>query len=342
MSKQKRNWLTKNLLRVFFVALTLFALWYFDEALCIKDDVGTNQTRAMYYQPRNSVDVAMLGSSHIHCDIDTGLLWHDYGIASIDYSAAEQPLWITYHYLKELCKYQSPKVVVLDLYSPALRKDDYQYDWIRPNIFGLRFSLNKLQMLSVSVEKDKLFDYFPDFAYYHGRLGDLTKEDFLYPFTKREKLTNFKGFTPYFNVNSQVQPVIEQEESGGLTLKSEIYLQKIIDYTKANDIELFLIVAPYVTNDSDELVYNRVKEIARMNEIGFNSTNYDYSEMGLDFATDFNDDSHLNYWGAQKFTRYLGNELKANYELPDRRGDSKYNSWYVNYQQMQQYASAGN
>ena len=54
--------------------------------------------------------------------------------ASYDYSGAEQPLWMTYFYLKELYKYQTPKVVVVDMYAPARFKEDYQYDWIAENI----------------------------------------------------------------------------------------------------------------------------------------------------------------------------------------------------------------
>ncbi len=78
------------------------------------------------------------------------------------------------------------------------------------------------------------------------------------------------------------------------SLSDDIYLQKIIDYTKKNDIELFLIVTPYITNDNQELIYNRVKEIAQMNDIEFNSTNYDYDKIGLDFENDFMDNSHLS------------------------------------------------
>lgn len=325
----------KNVLRIAFILLTITSLWYWDGVTSVKNDHGINQAKAMYYQPRNTVDVVMMGSSHIHYDINTGNLWKDYGIASFDYSAAEQPMWITYHYLVEFCKYQKPKVMVLDLYSLANKKDDYQYDWIKPNILGMRFSVNKLQMLSVSVEPDRIGDYFPSIAVYHDRFSELTPYDFYYPLTLHTEMKNFKGFAPSFEINGQLQPSFSQADCGGLTLKQEIYLQKIIDFTKANDIELFLMVAPYITTNEDELVYNRVKEIASMNGIEFNSTNYDYEEIGIDFETDFYDFSHLNYWGAAKFTDYLGKELKSRFDIPDRRGDEAYESWNIDYENIQ-------
>ncbi len=327
----------KRLTQVFFIILTFALLWYLDGVLSIKSRHGIDQARALYYQPRNSIDVVMMGSSHIHCDIDTGLLWNKYGIASYDYSGAEQPLWCTYYYLKEFCKYQKPKVIVLDLYSPAHFKDDHQYEWLRENLYGMRFSINKLQMLFDSVEPERITEFFPAFASYHNRFTELTKADFLYPITARKELRTFKGFTPYLNRNAQIRPVLDEKASLGTTVKSEIYLSKIIEYSKEQDIELFLVVTPYITNDEDETVYNRFREIAEFYGLHFNSTNYDYDEIGLDFDQDFNDESHLNYWGAYKFTDYLGGQLKSRYDIPDRRGEAGYETWQANFEEIADY-----
>ncbi|MCH5257497.1 MAG: hypothetical protein J1D87_09395 [Lachnospiraceae bacterium] len=279
----------------------------------------------MYIQPKNSIDVVFMGSSHIHCDVNTAMLWEDYGIAAYDYSAAEQPLWITYYYLKEICKYQSPKLVVLDLYSPAEFKEDYQYDFLLDNLLGVKFSFNKLQMLYASCEPEHYFDYFPNFATYHNRYPK--SEDLEYLFKSKKDRASFKGYTPYFIECPQTEPELVEDKSGGITIKSEQYLQKIIEFTQKNDIELYLIVSPYITKSEDELVYNRIKEISVNYGLEFNSTNYSYDEMGLDFGTDFNDWSHLNYNGSCKYTQYLGAQIKKNYDIPDRRGLKKWESW---------------
>ncbi len=331
----------KNLIRIGFVLLFIVTLIFLNRLLSIKTEHGIKQAQALYYQPRESVDVVMMGSSHIHCDINTGLLWEKYGISAYDYSAAEQPLWITYYYLKEFCKYQSPKVVVLDLYSPARFKEDYQYDWIADNLYGMRFSINKLQMLWDSVEKNRISDYFPAFFHYHSRYKDLKEEDFKAVLAWEGELASFKGYTPYLNVEPQIEPELKEEHSGGLTVKSEVYLIKIIEYAKKNDIELFLIVTPYITTDEDETVYNRIKEIAQQYGLQFNSTNYDYDEIGLDFEKDFNDYSHLNYWGSCKFTDYLGKQLLERYEIPDRRGEEGFESWDENAEEIKRYVKAG-
>ena len=329
----------KHLARAAFLLLLVLSIRFLDRVLCVKSSKGIDQARAMYYQPRNSIDVVMMGSSHIHCDIDTGILWKNYGITSFDYSAAEQPLWCTYHYLREICKYQDPKVVVLDLYACAQFKDDYQYTWLAENLYGMRFSVNKLQMLYASCEPAYWSDYFPAFVSYHDRFSSLTKEDFLYPFTAPAQMRSFKGFTPYLDAEPQERPHLIETKSGGITVKSEQYLLRIIEYTKAHDIELFLIVTPYITTSADELVYNRIKEIASDYDVQFSSTNYDYDEIGLDFETDFYDGSHLNYWGALKFTEYLGKQLHERFTLQDHRGEAGYETWEENYQAIAAYVA---
>jgi len=330
-----------NRWNIIFIVFIIISLWYCDGVLCIKNDDGVKQASAMYYQPRNTVDVVMMGSSHVHYAIDAGKLWKDHGITAYDYSAAEQPLWMTYHYLKEICKYQKPKVVVLDVYSPALQKDDYQYKWMLPNVLGMRFSLNKLKMLSVSAEKDRILEFFPSFAVYHGRFNELTKEDFLYPFKRTTEFVNFKGYKPILKVDPQIRPNITQTQSGGLTVKSELYLNKIIDYANKKDIKLYFIVTPYVVNDDQKLVFNRIKEIAQENGIDFTDTNADYDVIGIDFEKDFADESHLNYYGAEKFTGYLGKDIKSRFELPDHRGDPRYKSWEKNNREVEEFANGG-
>lgn len=315
----------KYIIVLLFIGLTIISFNFVDKLLSIKSAHGIQQARDMYVQPKNSIDVVFMGSSHIHCDVNTAILWEDYGIAAYDYSAAEQPLWITYYYLKEICKYQTPKLVVLDLYSPARFKDDYQYRWLRDNLLGVKFSWNKLQMLYVSCEPKHYFEYFPSFVTYHHRYP--TIEDIKYLFKTKNERASFKGYTPYYVKTPQTEPELIEDKSGGITIKSEQYLQKIIEYTQNHGIELYLIVSPYITTSEDELVYNRVKEIAAGYGLEFNSTNYSYDEMGLDFDIDFNDDSHLNYSGSCKFTKYLGEEIKKNYDIPDRRGLEKWESW---------------
>ena len=326
----------KIIARILFIVILLSTFLIIDEVLKIKSNHGINQKESMYVQPSNSIDVVFMGTSHVHCGINTALLWEEYGIASYDYSGAEQPLWMTYYYLKELLKYQNPKLIVLDLYGPARFKDDYQYEWIEENIYGMKFSLNKLEMLAVSVEKEKFFDYFPDFANYHSRYDILKEEDFKYTIKEKEELAAFKGYTPYMKKVNLQKPEVYTEDRNGLTVKSSKYLNMIIEYVKEKDVQLVLIVIPYMITEDDKKTYNQIMDIAIENDIRFIDYNDYYDEIGLDFSCDFNDESHLNYWGSSKFTRYFG-EFLSEYDLTDHRGKEEYKSWDENVKLIKEY-----
>lgn len=320
-------WSRKNLIRLSFVLLFLITVYLASSILRVKSGHGINQLNGLYWQPEDKIDVMMMGSSHIHCNVNTALLWEKYGIAAYDYSGAEQPLWMTYYYLKELYKYQTPKVIVLDVYAPARYKGDYQYDWISENIFGMRFSSNKLKMMAVSVEKSKFFRYFPSFTTYHGRYDSLEEDDFNSFFWNSKEKECFKGYTPYWHRKPQEREEISETRNDGLTEKSELYLRKIIEYTKKRDSELVLMAAPYVMTNEDMRAYNKIAEIADEEGVLFINFNDYYEEIGLDFEQDLNDESHLNYWGGCKFTDYLGSFLDMYYEIPDRREREGYDSW---------------
>ncbi|MBO4414767.1 MAG: SGNH/GDSL hydrolase family protein, partial [Lachnospiraceae bacterium] len=61
--------------------------------------------------------------------------------------------------------------------------------------------------------------------------------------------------------------------------------------------------------------------------VTFIDFNKQLDDIGIDKATDFNDHTHLNYYGSVKFSDHLGEILKNETELPDRRGSSGYESW---------------
>ena len=73
-----------------------------------------------------------------------------------------------------------------------------------------------------------------------------------------------------------------------------------------------------------------IKEVAQNENIDFYNFNDNLSEIGIDKSVDFNDHTHLSYWGSIKFTNYFGDILKDKNLLIDKRGNKQYNSWDAN------------
>jgi hypothetical protein len=61
--------------------------------------------------------------------------------------------------------------------------------------------------------------------------------------------------------------------------------------------------------------------------VEFLNCNLLLDEIGIDPSSHYADGVHLNAFGSTVFSEYIGKYLKDNYELTDRRGDSRYASW---------------
>lgn len=331
-----RKKITKNIIRILCVLFLGAALFAAEKVMGVRSINGIDQAKAMYYEPRNKADAVFMGSSHMHCDVNTAMLWEDKGIASFCYSTAEQPIWVTYYYLRELLKYQKPQTVFLDLYSIACIKEEYHYKWLEESILGFRFSPDKVRMLLTACERGMIKEYFPSIAVWHGRYEELDEDDFAQLTEQKEELSSFKGYTPYFRTEAQEKPAIHDYDTAPVPLlpKAEEYLRKTIEYAQEQGVQLVLMVTPYVTCEEDERIFARISRIAQEYGIDYYDLNEEYDIIGIDFQNDFNDYSHLNYGGSCKYTRYLEEEILPRYELPDRRGKAGYETWDIHVERI--------
>lgn len=318
-----------------------------------RPNAGIRQGRAIYSQPRDSIDVVMLGSSHVNYGINTAKMWEDYGITAYDYSTAEQAIWINYYYLKEFCKYQTPKVVVLDFFAPAAFLDGYadKYICLREAFYGMKFSLNKLEMMETAIDDNEELrkEYFPSyFCCEEGEDEKALSSDW------NKDYSSFKGYTPSFKKESMEKPSPNTTDIKPPSEKSQKYLRKIIDFTKERGIRLYITIVPYKLNvgqqegvtQEEDLRYNWLENyLGELKSEGIDNVYFDYTfkhinDLGIDYegGNHFADgNSHLNYYGSTQFAKYLAEDLRSRYGeevLPDHRGDEKYSSWDVNVEEL--------
>lgn len=108
------------------------------------------------------------------------------------------------------------------------------------------------------------------------------------------------------------------------------YLKKIIDLCAEKDIPLVLMTAPYQSKSVPTVRYmqNYLGEIAEKQGIPYIDFFELYHEANMNSMKDMADNGHLNIFGAEKVTAYLGKWLNENYDLQDHREEEKYNFWW--------------
>lgn len=265
--------------------------------------------RAFRGEPEDSLDVIYLGSSFAYCDFNPSLVYDASGLTGYVMAGGEQPLSITYWYLKEIFRTQSPSAVVLE--GTSLYFKQYQ-NYTQQNVSQMPFSLNKFGAIFTASEPELRAGLLFDLSLYHSRWRELEWSD-LERAVQPAARDDYKGYTP---IDQVLEGVGEVPTEDGRTVSAEDYaanlawLGRILalcrehgarpivtfnpTYNRCTDEQYACNIADILSLDSDVLVYNWTDS---------------FEEIGLVPDRHLYDGSHLNQDGAAIFSAWLGRFL---------------------------------
>lgn len=298
-----------------------------------------------YDEPKNSLDVVYIGASNAYVHFNTVLAYHQYGFTTGMLSAGDQPVMMTKYFIEDAEKRQNPKLYIIDLNQYTLEFDRYTEGDIRNSIDLMPFSINRLKAIDdifkyidvtdadpESTSKNDKINYYFSFLKYHNSWKTLTKENF----TGNTNI--YKGFyltKGTVEQNPQNPPKWTTEREKLSDDAEEIFLD-LIHYIKENNINVLFVIPnkPYAEKiHGIPARFNTLIDILNDNNldvINFNTLD----DFKIDYKTDLHNITHINVYGATKYTLYLSKYLKENYQLEDHRKDKKYDSWESEYQRF--------
>lgn len=286
----------------------------------------------LYEEPRNSLDVIFLGSSHIYSGISPMEMWNTYGIAGYDCTSSSQCAYKSYHFLVDIFKYQKPKVVVFDLMSLFI---DESVDEIsnRSALNYMRFSPNFLTTVHHSLNKENgetMESYIFPVLRYHSRWEELSQIDF-----NISKMPDpAKGYDMRYGTKCMVKLTEDNfsflkepptDAVAGIVEKSARYIREMVELCRKNGTQMLFIKTP--VSDYTQEKGNAMQKFAEECGVELIDYNRKWDELGLDYRVDFLDTVHLNINGARKLTKCLGKTLVDDFGMPDHRGETEYGSW---------------
>lgn len=294
---------------VVFVIIFAVLFLHADRLLMRKSTEGWWNTTAkidgFYNSPENEYDVMFFGSSNAYCSFNPLVLWEQTGVKSYVFATQQQPSWATYHYMVDAIKRQDLDLAVVDVLMFA-RVEDYYDDGVNYTFCdNMPLSENKLELIKASAPEGERFNLACRFMKYHSRWNELTREDFEY---RRSKMSDYsKGYCVLTSADAEAQhyDVSEVTDCTDLTEKNLLYLNKIIDLCEKQGVELMLVKTPSNATGEEKKYYNAVEASAKARGVEFVDYNLCYDEIGLDLTQDFYDKTHLNIFGAEKFTKYF-------------------------------------
>lgn len=318
----KKKLVVKVVCSALFIVLTLYLL---QKLLVPKyvTDLVEGGLIAEYYGEEKNHDVIFIGDCEVYENFSPKVLWEDYGINSYIRGSAQQLVWQSYYLLEDTLRYEKPKVVIFNVF--AMKYNDPQREaYNRMTLEGMEWSMSKVRSIQASMTSDEKFrDYVFPILRYHSRWDELGEEDVEYMF--HTKQVSHNGY--YMRVD--VKAAVDVPEGNILSdyrfgESACLYLDKMTQLCRENDIQLVLVKAPSLYPYWYEEWEEQIEEYAEENDLLYINFLELIDETGLDFSQDtYDGGQHLNLSGAEKITAYLGKELSAECGLPDRRSEEE-------------------
>ena len=304
------------------LAVFLGAVWLAQLLLVPKymDNVIEGNFTEEYYNSHFDHELLMVGNCEAYENISPMKLWEAYGITSYIRGNSNQLIPQSYYLLREALRYEKPKVVLLNIQAMAVEEQSSE-EYNRMVFDGMRWSKDKWQGIMASrTEGEKMADYLFPILRYHSRWSELSEADFSYAF--RQKPT--KSYNGYY-LRADIRPYTEfpaERRRSDYTFpeKNVEYLEQIVRLCRENGIKLVLMKAPSMYPVWVDPYEEQIREFADKEGIYYINTLEHMDEIGLDMSADTYDEGlHLNVYGAEKLSVWLGRDLKERYGLTDFR-----------------------
>ena len=277
-------------------------------------DQNSERVHSFYLEEDNSLDVVFMGASDVNTAFAPGLAYEKFGFTSYLYAFDANPGSLYKYQLKEILSKQNPQAIVIEI-NGFLYPGDYQASEARLRLFveNIPFSLNKLDAVYHYDVEDKVSYLFP-LIKYHGDWikGNKLADVYRWRTTDGSKPALWKGVTAC-TLTRPVEPSVAQIRTPTDPALNAIAEEQLIDFLefckKENLTNLVFTRFPHRNYVGHIAKVSRVEEL--LNQYGYSLWNMEgkLDEIGLDINADFYDDEHVNIYGQEKMTEYIGSYL---------------------------------
>ena len=318
-----------KLIRVlaFLVGLVLIVL-LIEPLFRVGDERISQTTQGFYQEKKNSLDAVYVGSSNVYAYWQAPLGFQEYGLAVYNYSLPQMPINAFKYMIEECRKTQPDALYIMNL--NAFKTEIMDEATMHFSLDCMPFSSTKVKLVNELAGQlgytglDKLEFYFP-LLRFHSGWSDLETIDFTNYYNGMKGASLYSTFLQTVTDVTALQSVTDRRAE--LTEKQLMLINDLMQYCQEENVKVLFVAVPQaIKNDRSVWELNALYDMVREN--GFDAINLlDGKAAGIDFTTDFYNQSHCNIHGSLKYTSFLGQYLVDNYGFEDHRGDPAYDSW---------------
>ena len=290
---------------------------------CIPNSFDENRVIMLHKEPKNTIDVLLIGSSATYSGFSSSYAYEKYGFTSYPYALGGATCTMWKPALQDALRTQKPKLVVVDVFGGGYDAEMIRTRCNQVYTIMAHYPLSP-EKISLAKEIERNIDrtsvaslLFPILRYHINIAPNIRK------IRQRMRAETFgpsplKGIETKSRIrklrkidNSAFETGTKELEGG-----SERVIREFLDYCKEKDINVLFVKYPLVLkkNEPEEidvtLRANRVVEIAE--EYGYPTLNLQkqFYEIGLRETGDFYNHGHPNVYGQKKVTDSLGRYIR--------------------------------
>lgn len=319
------------ILKVFLSVTYLFrnANWDRDHVIGIKEE--------------KTLDMVYVGGSAAFVYWQPLKAWNDCGFTSYNLAVNKIQAESIEYLIKYALKYQDPECFVIDARA-------FQYYSLEGSSAGLRnasdsldfFSLERWEMVheylnhhNIEEGEDKL-SFYLDICKYHTKYAVLGVK------ANWDRIINtgnatWKGFEWIYKYKGLETPEAFRTDERAEFLEEDLdTLYNLLELCQEKELNVLFVVCPYQITEEHQKKYNTIEDVVTSYGFDFLNANEYYDEIDINFSTDFYNGAHVNCYGAEKYTAFLGKYITEHFNLPDHRGESAYEEWNKDYEKFLQ------
>lgn len=322
-AEKSRKYRRRAIAIVSMLVLVLLSVALMQYYLCIPSDFDEDRVIMMHKQPENSIDVLMVGSSATQADFASAYAYERYGFTSYPYSLDGATCAVWKPALQDALRTQRPKLVVVDVFGGGYDTElmETRSNQVYMIMNHVPLSCEKIEMakeINRNTGKSSVASLLFPFIKYHSNVPSNLRN------LKNRLKIEFAGPSPMRGIetHTRTRTLADVDEASFTTETAELdrnaerMIREFIDYCKSENLQVLFVKYPSVlTNeDADEMLVNlranRILEIAEENGYPILNMQPLFHELGLEEQKDFYNHGHVNIWGQQKITDYLGHYIQ--------------------------------
>lgn len=277
-----------------------------------------------YYEEDSPHDVVFLGDCEVYENISPTALWREYGITSYIRGSAQQLIPQSYFLLKDTLRYEKPKAVVLSV-AAMQQIGQVNETYNRMTLDGMRWSMEKARAIQeTKLPGEHFLEYVFPLLRFHSRWSSLEPADL--DWLSPQERTTHNGYYMRADIRPAGEfPAERRRPDYRFEEKGYEYLDRIRETCEEENIRLILFKAPSLYPAWHEEWNRQIEEYAAAHDLLYINALEAMEEIGIDFSEDTYDGGlHMNVYGAEKLSRWLGPILADTCGLLDHRTEEAF------------------